>query len=391
MDLNLHKHTDDPTSKLDPEVLSVLPRVTPNQAEIFGNVWDLFSDRGEPFSTVKFKVLTRNYTKPEVDVTASGSGSDWDTNSDTTDLPVDSGYMDRVTIGDVLLVESEIVIVSAVDRSNDTIDVYNRGSGDSTATSHGTSTITAKIVGNAHEEGKVQAEAMAETTGEVTNWTQLVEEKVDLSQTDTEQARKNGRTEDVLKAEATERLTQDLARTAIYGQGQQPSSSQPSTTRGLLSYLQDVSGGLETNVGGAFDETALTNMLEDIRAEGGQRPDAIVMSPNNKKEFNAFTDSQTTIDINEDRSANVAGRVIDSYLWETGQIPALVDIDMPDDRVAVVNSRYMEKGYQAGDGLRFEEETNTNSRRNEETLQGRFGLAVEQVGKAHGVMSGLTT
>jgi len=51
-----------------------------------------------------------------------------------------------------LLCEDEIVVVASVDRSGNTIDVYERGAGESTAVAH-TGTITMKVIGNAHEEG----------------------------------------------------------------------------------------------------------------------------------------------------------------------------------------------------------------------------------------------
>ena len=55
------------------------------------------------------------------------------------------------------------MVVKSVDRSGNTIDVYERGSGDTSGATHSTG-ATAKIVGNAHLEGVVDAEAMAETT-----------------------------------------------------------------------------------------------------------------------------------------------------------------------------------------------------------------------------------
>jgi len=123
MDLGLHTTLSDANSKLDPEVIAVAKQVSPNLSDAFGKVWDLFSVRQAPFETDKFQVLARTFTQPEVVVQASGSGADWDTNSDITALPVSSGTIDRITIGDVLQVESEIVVVNSVDRSGNTIDV----------------------------------------------------------------------------------------------------------------------------------------------------------------------------------------------------------------------------------------------------------------------------
>lgn len=386
MDLGLHKTHDDSTSKLDPEVLSIAKRITRTQSPEFGRVWDLFQAKDAPFQTDEFEIYVRNYTQPNIEVTASAGSADWDTDSATTDLPVGSDYVNRITIGDVIKVEDEIVVVKAVDRSANTIDVYERGAGESTAAAHGTDAITADVIGNAHEEGKVEAESMAEDTSLFTNYLQLVEEKVDLSKADSDQARKTGRTEDTLKTEAMERVFQDLARTAIHGVSREPSDTMPGMTRGLEQWLQ-LSGGLTTNIGGAFTKNALDGAIKNIRAKGGA-PTGIVMSVNNKYEFNSFTSADQ---VNQDVNERTAGRIIERYLADgVGSLPVIVDIDMPDDKVAIVDSRKMKKGWKVNDELKFVEEP-SNSRQKLQTLQGKFGLAVENVGQSHALLTGLTT
>jgi len=386
MDLGMHTTLADANSKLDPEVLAISARITPQNASEFGRVWDLFTPRSTPFITDEFEILVRNYTNPQVTVTASGSGADWDSTGDVTALPVASGEIDRITIGDVLKVENEIVVVKAVDRSAFTVDVYERGAGESVAEAHGTGAIVATIVGNAHEEGKVQPEAMAEGTTKFTNYMQLVEESIDLSKADTDQARKTGRTADVLKMEALERVIRDLAQSSIYGVSRAPAAGQPAMTRGLLTWLQ-LSGGISTNVGGAFTETALKGILNDVRMAGGS-PNAIVMSVAKKNAFNAFTSADATRQDVNDKSA---GRIIERYLADgLGALPVVVDLDFPDDMVAVVDTRKMVKGWKVNDTLAFVPETNTSSRQNVETLQGKYGLAVENVGQSHGLLTGLT-
>lgn len=388
MNLGMHTTLADANSKLDPEVIAIADSISPLMANEFGKVWDLFNNRPTPFITDEFEVLVRNYTTPEVSVQASGDGADWDTTDDVTALPVDSSYIDRITVGDVLKVESEIVVVKSVDRSGNTIDVYERGAGESTAVAHGhASAITAKVVGNAHEEGKVDAEAMAEGTTKFTNYTQLVEEVIDLSKADTDQARKVGLTADILRTEAVDRVMRDLARSAIEGVSRAPASGQPSMTRGLLRWL-GLSAGIKTAVGGAFTETALKAIIQDVRLAGGT-VNYIAMSPANKVLFNNFSSADS---ITVDNSARYTGRVLDGYLADGfGIIPVVVDLDMPNDQVAVGDSRKMVKGWKNNDTLRFVKETNTGSRENKETLQGKFGLAVENVGQSHGLLTGLTT
>jgi hypothetical protein len=179
----------------------------------------------------------------------------------------------------------------------------------------------------------------------------------------------------------------DLARTAIDGVSRAPASGQPAMTRGLLRWLE-LSAGITTAVGGAFTETALKNIIQDVRLAGG-RVDYIAMSPANKVIFNSFSSADS---VNIDNSARYTGRVIDGYLADGfGIIPVVVDLDMPNDKIAVGDSQKLTKGWKENDSLRFVPETNVGSREKKETLQGKFALAVENVGQSHGLLTGLTT
>lgn len=385
MEVGLHTTLLDANSILDPEVVAITERINPLMAKEFGKVWDLFQTRAKPFETDKYQILNRDYTAPEIVVTASADATDWDTDDDITALPVTSGG-DRIQVGDVLLVDSEIVVVKVVNSST-SIDLYERGAGESTAAVHGEAAITVKIIGNCNEEGKVQGRALAEDTSQEYNCLQLVEEIVDLSKADTDQARKTGRTEDTLKAEAMERVMRKLARTAIYGTYRLNTASYPGMTRGMINHMEQLTGAIKTAVSGAFTETSLKNIIDDVRAAGGS-VNGIVMSVAKKRLFNAFTGADQ---IQVDRSEKTGGHVLDGYIADGfGVIPAIVDIDFPDDFVAVINTRYMSKGWKVNDQLRYAPETNVNSREKKDTLQGKFGLAMEGVGKTHGLLTDLT-
>lgn len=386
MDLGLHTTLTDSTSISNPEILAIAESINPLMASEFAKVWDLFSTRPTPFQTDSYEVYQRQYTAPTVTLGTVGSGTDWNSTSDTTALPITSGTLPRITVGDVLLVDDEIVVVSAVDRSGNTIDVYERGAGDTSGATHLTATV-AKIIGNAHIEGTVDATAMAEGTDKDTNYCQIIEEVVDLSKEDSDQARKIGQTAAVLKQEAMERVMRDLARSAVYGTARVGTASIPAMTRGLVSYLNDISGALKTAVGGAFTEDALKDMSDDVRQAGGS-VNAIVLSVANKRIANGFSGVDSTTTTRDDRTG---GKLLDGYLLDGfGVVPFVVDIDFPDDKVALVNSRFMEKGWKLNDQLRFVPETNVGSRERKETLQGKFGLSVSQVGRSHGLLTSIS-
>lgn len=386
MDLGLHLTLTDSASIQNPELLAIAERITPQLSKDFGKVWDLFQTRSQPFQTDTYETMTRGYTTPVVSTGAiAADNTEWNNVADITALEVTAGTINRLTIGDILLIDDEIVVVKSVDRSGNTIDVYERGAGDTAGAAH-TGTLDVKIIGNAHLEGVVDPEAMAEGTSANTNYCQIVEEVVDLSKEDTDQARKFGMTEATLKAEAMERVMRDLARTAVYGVARAGTSTIPAMTRGLISHLRDLSGAITTAVSGAFTETVLMDILDDVRAAGGS-VNAIVLSPTNKRIANGFTGVDSIVTTRQD---TVGGRLLDGYLADgLGVVPFVVDIDMPDNVVAVINTRFMEKGWKINDQLRFVKETNTNSRENKETLQGKFGLSMTNIGQSHGLLTAI--
>ena len=388
MNIGTHYTLDDTNSIQDPEVLAIDKRLTPEDSLEFGKVWELFGQRAQPITTDEVEILKRTYTKPEFTLTRGGAGTDWDTNNDITALPVGASDITKITYGDVLLIEStgEIVVVKEIDRTGNTIDVFERGAGESSATAMGASSV-ARIVGNANIEGTVDVEALAEETSVYTNYCQLIEEKIDLTKEDDDQLRKTGRTIDDLNDEAMRRVKQKLARTAIHGVAVAPTKSKPGMTRGLLNWL-GLTDGLKANVAGAFTETVLNTALDAIRAEGG-KPKAIIMSVANKRVFNDFTSADSVVqDVNE----NKAGRVVDIYLADgIGSIPVIVDIDMPNDKIAIVDSAKLSKGWKVNDELRIVDEPAVNSRQKAKTIQGKFVFAVEGVGQSHYLITGLTT
>lgn len=388
MDIGIHYTYDDTESQLDPEIIALAQRITPEDADEFGKIYELFGQRARPITTDEVEILKRQYTAPTITITASGDGADWDTNDDITALPVPAGDMPSITIGDVLQVNDEIVVIKSLDRSGNTITLYERGAGESDAAAHGhEAAITVRIIGNANIEGTVNIEAMAEETDVYTNHMQLFEEKVDLTKEDSDQARKMGITGDTLREEALRRVKKDLARTAIDGVSRAGSKTIPAMTLGLLQWLAHADG-LKANVAGAFTQTVLDTGLNAVRAAGG-KPKAIVMSVNNKKAFNTFTSADV---VSQEVGDRTTGRIIEKYLADgLGGIPVVVDLDMPNDQVAIVDTAKLTKGWKVGDEMKLVDEPPVNSRQKAQTMQGKLGFFTENIGQSHYLMTGLTT
>ena len=388
MDIGIHYTYDDTNSQLDPEIIALAQRITPEDAAEFGKVYELFGQRARPITTDEVEILKRQYTAPTITVTASGDGADWDTVDDISALPVPAGDMPSITIGDVLQVNDEIVVIKTLDRSGNTIDVYERGAGESDPAAHGhEAAITVKIIGSANIEGTVDIEAMAEETDIYTNYMQLFEEKIDLTKEDSDQARKMGITGDTLREEALRRVKKDLARTAIFGVSRAGSKTVPAMTLGFLQWLAHADG-LKANVAGAFTQTVLDTGLNAIREAGGS-PKAIVMSIKNKTAFNTFTSADVVSQEVGDRST---GRIIEKYIADgIGSIPVVVDSDMPNDQVAIVDTTKLSKGWKVGDEMKLVDEPPVNSRQKAQTMQGKLGFFTENIGQSHYLMTGLTT
>ena len=86
-----------------------------------------------------------------------GAGTDWDNVATITALPVATVQLAKLKIGDVIMLPlpagaGEQVIVKAINTAGQTIDVYKRGSGGTTATAQGASG-TGYIIGNAQVDG----------------------------------------------------------------------------------------------------------------------------------------------------------------------------------------------------------------------------------------------
>ena len=387
MELGLHYTLDDANSKADPEILAISKRITPHDSNDFGRVWELFGARAAAITTDEFEILKRQYTKPNISVTASGAAADWDNAATVLALPVTAADAAIITKGDVLLVEDEIVVIKDVDRTLNTIDVFERGAGETTAAAHGVGAIDVLIISNANIEGTVDVEAMVEETDVYTNYCQLIQEKIDLTKADSDQARKTNQTVETYENEAMLRVKRKLARSSIHGTARVGTKTIAAMTRGLLGWL-NLADGLKTAVGGAFTQLALDNQLNVIRLEGGT-PNAIVMSVANKRVFNAFTSADS---VNQDVKDRTTGRIVETYIADgLGDLPVVVDLDMPNDVIAIVDTNKLTKGWKVADELRMVDEPAVNSRQTAKTIQGKFGLAVENVGQSHALLTGLTT
>ena len=382
----VHTMFDDSVTIADPTILAAAKAI--NLARNKGAFYQAMGAPAVAINTVDFEVYSRSKTARAGTVGAGG----WD-DSATADLPVDSTSIKGLTIGHVLDVAGEQVIVSAVDRSANTIDVYARGAGGTTAAAH-LAAVAFKVVGFAGKDSTLKnVESVSESTSAYKNYLQTVFETLDWEFRGA-QLRRQGLSDanivTVLTQEASYRVAEMLASMAIVGKKQLGSKTgSPYMSAGLLAQLADNNSGnrpvLSYDASGALTETKLKAALADATKYGN--PDTIWCSNKVKGTINGFNGSLTTT---IDRTEHIAGQYINQYDYEGLILDVKVDADLPDTTVPIVTQAKCQKGWAAGDYLTKKEEPAQSSREFRESLQGSVGYIIEDVGYDHTYIYGIS-
>ncbi|MDB5344253.1 MAG: hypothetical protein JWP89_2630 [Schlesneria sp.] len=382
MDVGIHTHYDDPNTIINPTILGMAAEINLGAWE--GVLWNMLSPQAEAVDNFKYEIYDRSRTGLTGTV-GNGSGTGWLDGSDTTDLAMNAAAIGILSVGDVVEVENEQVIVSSVDRSANTIDVFARGHAGTTGASHADTTAFT-IIGKAINDTDLKnVDPFAERSGIYTNYTQTIVEIIEQTFTDTIQARKAFEQKPQLIREAMDRMFRRLALTAIKGKKSLGTASVPQTTAGILQQLAD-GGGVRTplryNASGLTSpETVLKNALISIWNNGGN-PTHIALSPTNKRKFDPLMEQFIRTTRSE---ASVIGTDNGTaYQFQGKLLPFVQDQAMPDDRIEIVTMSKLHKGWRVGDIMRGPvEEPKNSSRELRYSMQGSFFISVEGVGVDH--------
>lgn len=382
MDVGLHWHLDDPTSIINPTILGMA-------AEINLGAWEgvIYNRLGAPpvkVNDYRFEIYDRSRTLL-TGVVGDGLGTGWVNGTTTTSLKMTTTAVGMLTVGDVLEIESEQVIVKAVDRSAFTIDVWARGHGGSTAAAH-VDTTAFKVIGKAINDSDLKnIEAFAEQSGKYTNYTQTFVELINQTYTDTISARKDFEENPQLIKEAMDRMFRKLTKTTIKGRQSVATKTSPQTTSGILHQLSNGGGvrsPLRYNATGVTSpESILKSALQTVWNQGGN-PTHIYLSPTNKRKFDPLTEQfirMTRADAGVIGTDNGT-----AYMYQNKTLPFIQDQDMPDDRIEIVTESQIYKGWRVGDMMRGPvQEPLASSRELKYSLQGSFFIQVYGVGIEH--------
>lgn len=346
---------------------------------------------GAPAATLtqkEFKVYSRSKTSRDGTIAAQ-----WDASA-TTGLKVSTDALKGITIGHVLDIGGEVVIVSAVDRSAGTISVHRRGEGGTTAAVHA-SGATFEVIGFAGADTDLKnVESVSETTSEWSNYVQTVFETIDWTKHATlvRQGLDPANAVVVLVREAEIRVAELLARMAIRGVKAKVNGNEGRyMSAGLIAQLADNTRGAMTyNVNGDLTEKKFKDALKQ-RFDKGGTVNTIWVSPTTKGYINAFIGADSTVQLTDTKGNHTAGGVyVDSYNYEGAILQVRVDSDMPEGKIAVVNQSKCKKGWLSDDGLRLVDEPSLSSREMRKSLQGSVGFLIEDVGADHLLLTGIT-
>jgi len=330
---------------------------------------DLFPEF-EPINTTKIKWYDAKTYSLE------GEVADVWNDSDTTGLAISAQFAQLVNVGDVLRIGNEFVVVKSVNRTGNTVDLYGRGHGGTTAAGH-IATSTIFILGNANVEGTVNGDSLLEDSIEQINFTQIIEEPIEI--TLTAQKQKYLDVTDKLNDERMKAMTRALKKlnqAVLFGRPSAGSKTTPRSFGGLKHFIENTSDAFNYNVAGAFTETHLKNVLLEMARRGGS-PTTILCSPDIKSVINGFNASNTRYG----RDERIAGNFIDRYEGEgVGVLDIVADPFLRHSfgEMYVVNTSKLGKTWFVDDKLRFEAEP-ANSRTLKETLQGQLTVRVKDV------------
>ncbi|MDD4817306.1 MAG: DUF5309 family protein [Victivallaceae bacterium] len=355
-------------------------------------VGKIYQAMGAPMATLTekaFKVYNRTKTSRGGAIDAN-----WD-NSATTDLAVGDDALKGITVGHVLKIGTEVVIVKSVDRTNGQIDVHKRGDGGSSAAAH-TSGDTFKVIGFAGSDTDLKnVESVNEATEEWENYVQTVFETIDWTK-HAELVRKgldSGNAILVLVREAEIRIAEILASMAVNGvKAKATGSTERYMSAGLLAQLNDSSnrGARRYNANGVLTEAKFKASLKAMFDAGGNG-NTILCSPTSKDYIDAFLGSCSAVQLTDAKGNHTAGGLyVNAYDYQGNRLGIMIDSDMPDDQIAIVNLGKCKKGWLDKDGLRMVDEPSQSSRESRKSIQGSVGFLVEDVGTDHQLIYGIT-
>lgn len=376
-------YSNDEAITLDPMTLAYYSNVPENNRTTL----DLHI-QWETLVTTEYKTYTKP-TRARSGEVGTGGWVDWVA---TTSLPVWSQTADDLDIGKVLLIESEKVIVKAIDTTANTIDVYARGAGWTTWAAH-VATTAILMTTVAVPEGENLWEGLFNERVAATNGIQTITKQAQVTSIEAKNRRKLP--QDLLSEKTQDEmydLVEDMNYASIAGSYQlgDANSGVPGMTRGTVeSIVLSWNANLVNVTSWAFTETRFTDTIHQIWLEKGNI-DTIILSPNNKKLANAFGNFLGRTD---DIRWNKLGTKTDAISAEgIGDVFFTVDHSLSDSDVIYCNSVDMTQHYFDWEELKVLDTSDpTNPRKIKNSIIVTFGFNYTNLNRNFAMDRNLTT
>jgi hypothetical protein len=233
--------------------------------------------------------------------------------------------------GDIIKIDSELMLINSI--ATDTLNILagGRGYGGSTAAAHLT-LAPIRLLSNANVQDAPQGAARTTTKTGLFNFTQLYEDTIVV--TSTAQAIKKWVEQNEMDAQLMRALKVawiQWERTLLDGRKVAASSGVASAMDGIL---VRIATNAYAKAGALLVEDFILQALEDSWKQGGE-PDTIVLNSFNKRQANKFLDSQRMTT----RVDRIAGSIIDTYTSDFGTADIVLDRNMPTDTVLILDRK----------------------------------------------------
>lgn len=282
--------------------------------------------------------------------------------------------------GHVIQIDSEYMVVDAVNTTNNTITVFSRSYGGTNATHVTTSTIY--IVGMARLEGDdADYVGLVDITAPY-NYTSIFQKALNIS--GTQQVIDQYGISDEFSYQANKgvpELSRLLELAVFHGVRAAGSATTPRSMGGLGTFITDNT----VDAGGAIAKTDIDNLMEACMLDGG-KPDLFVVNPSVMNDVRALIDSSSFVRM-EQSNSTFGMSAITSLQTQYGNLRVV------ESRWCPVSTAYMLDSGKVGlytlRPFQWYELARTGDSKKGELI-GEFSLALAN-DKAHGKITGITS
>lgn len=238
--------------------------------------------------------------------------------TDTTGTQFTVHYAEYFSLHDVIMVESELCRVTAIDATNNYLTV-ERGFAGSTAATHDNADDV-YILGPARPEGSSPGWAQQVLTVQPYNVTQIFDAYADI--TGTEEAVKNYAPDDLLSYRVMKRqaeLFMKMERSILYGKRYEPATNTGRMTGGIDDFVTDK----DNIASAALQFSDVEDALENVFGRAGQPnvPNQAWMNSYQMRKISQWGAGS----IRTDRTETVVGNVVNSLLTNFGTVSLNLD------------------------------------------------------------------